>query len=327
MKFKEVSNKWLERTLINKSYKYSSDITNRVRHVNNMIGNLEVDKIKWIDFEDELLKFSKCNPKNNKIPSQKLINNIYNTGDSIMDYAYDLELVSKNPFFNKTTPRGAMKNKRRALDRFEQDLIHSTEHRFKIVGKIMIYTGIRVGEAIALEWDDIDFIKKSVVINKSTQQISANQFVIKEGTKNSKSRLVSIPDVLIEYLMQERAKTKDSKYITTKMNGKIHTLASFYKGWSSYFKTLNYNAYIKNFGGDESYFNPKGVPTVIQHITPHMLRHTYATLLYDAGVDILTAQKLLGHSDPNLTLAIYTHLDEEKKLIGIEKFNEFLKSR
>ena len=55
-----------------------------------------------------------------------------------------------------------------------------------------------------------------------------------------------------------------------------------------------------------------------------MLRHTYATMLYFSGVDLLTAQKLLGHADVTTTLKIYTHLQEKTEKISIEKFDTFI---
>ena len=76
--------------------------------------------------------------------------------------------------------------------------------------------------------------------------------------------------------------------------------------------------------------NVNGKPTVIpaayaiEHITPHMLRHTYATLLYDAGVDVKSAQEFLGHADIQTTLKIYTHLTEQKKQTAIDVLNAHL---
>ena len=55
-----------------------------------------------------------------------------------------------------------------------------------------------------------------------------------------------------------------------------------------------------------------------------MLRHTYATMLYFSGVDVLTAQKLLGHADLSTTLKIYTHLQKETEDLSIEKFDDFI---
>jgi site-specific recombinase XerD len=55
-------------------------------------------------------------------------------------------------------------------------------------------------------------------------------------------------------------------------------------------------------------------------VTPHIFRHTYATRLFHNGVDIKTAQYLLGHSSIQVTLGIYTHLEKE----NIEKFSEIV---
>ena len=74
-----------------------------------------------------------------------------------------------------------------------------------------------------------------------------------------------------------------------------------------------------------SKYDPRGVPMVIETFTAHQLRHTYATLLYEAGVDVLTAQRLLGHAKPQTTLDIYTHLREKEADTQIAKFNEYLR--
>lgn len=74
-----------------------------------------------------------------------------------------------------------------------------------------------------------------------------------------------------------------------------------------------------------SKFDPNGYPKMLT-IKPHQLRHTYATLLYLSGTDPLTASKLLGHSSVQLTLDIYTHLDEQYKTLDITNFNNFLEN-
>ncbi|MDR2571583.1 MAG: tyrosine-type recombinase/integrase [Oscillospiraceae bacterium] len=68
------------------------------------------------------------------------------------------------------------------------------------------------------------------------------------------------------------------------------------------------------------------VPFVIPRITPHWLRHTYATMLYFAGVDVLTAKEQLGHTDAQTTLGIYTHLDKTHKRKAMSKLDEYLSS-
>ena len=62
----------------------------------------------------------------------------------------------------------------------------------------------------------------------------------------------------------------------------------------------------------------------IPTFTPHQLRHTYATMLYRSGVDVMRAKYLLGHTDIKVTLGIYTHLENEDRLAGASELDTFL---
>lgn len=81
--------------------------------------------------------------------------------------------------------------------------------------------------------------------------------------------------------------------------------------WNSYINTI-----IKK--------NPEATNTGIGDITAHYLRHTYATLLYISGVDVITASELMGHSNIKTTLAIYTHLKETTVLKSVDKFDDYV---
>jgi integrase len=65
----------------------------------------------------------------------------------------------------------------------------------------------------------------------------------------------------------------------------------------------------------------------IQEFTPHCLRHTYCTMLYESGIDVVVAQGLMGHKDIKTTLGIYTHLSKEKAERDVSKLNDFLASK
>lgn len=320
MTFLELSEQWYKRKTTASTYKYNKELENRITHLNRFIGHMDVKNIKWIHLEDGLIDLARYNPHTKKQSSQKLVNNILNTAVAIMMYAYDLELISRNPFFNHKAPKAAKINPRRALTTTEQELILHTTHRMKVGALIMMLCGLRKGELIALNWDDIDFKKKSIKVVKSASLIATNKYEIKAGTKNSKSRIVPIPDIILPTLSEAKTNAT-STFVTTAANGQLHTPSTWVATWNSYYNKLNYAAYH----GDKDYYHPKGIPRVINKITPHMLRHTYATLLYDAGVDVLTAQKLLGHANVTTTLSIYTHLDDTKKLYSISEFNNYLK--
>ena len=110
----------------------------------------------------------------------------------------------------------------------------------------------------------------------------------------------------------------------------MQTVTSWQKTWNSYITNLNYRHYYNTcrlYNQIPKAFNaPSGIPTVIERFTAHQLRHTYCTMLYMSGVDILTTSKLMGHSSIQITLEIYTHLDEKYKKLNISKFNEYIKN-
>ena len=99
------------------------------------------------------------------------------------------------------------------------------------------------------------------------------------------------------------------------------SLQAWQCAWNSYQHYLN----IAAGGRDRSRSNPKVI--AMQPFTAHQLRHTYATMLYDAGVDLKTAQGKLGHVDVKTTMGIYTHIAETKKKESEKKLNKYLKKK
>ena len=97
--------------------------------------------------------------------------------------------------------------------------------------------------------------------------------------------------------------------------------AAYKSAWDSFMNHLNIKAGGQNACGPK---HPR--IQVIDRITAHMLRHTYATILFDAGVDVKSAQKFLGHADIEVTLSIYTHLSKFKEDQAIKALNDHLTS-
>ena len=145
----------------------------------------------------------------------------------------------------------------------------------------MLFCGLRSGELLALTWNDIDFEKKSVTVNKTASKSASNRFQIKHSIKNGKTRIVPIPDLIIPELMKYN-NSRTSIYITHQKDGRLHTPSSWKKLWESYLKNLNR---IYGLKSKKSKYDPAGLSFVIDKINPHMLRHTYATILYNAGVE------------------------------------------
>ena len=74
---------------------------------------------------------------------------------------------------------------------------------------------------------------------------------------------------------------------------------------------------------DMNKYNPNGYPKSI-HITLHMFRHTYATMLYISGTELLDMKYLLGHSDIKTTLQIYAHIQNSLREVDISKYKKYI---
>ena len=138
-------------------------------------------------------------------------------------------------------------------------------------------------------------------------------------------RIVRIPKRLVDFLENE---PKEHTLVSASAKKTMHTVSSWNSLWDSYLLDLNmrYGKFSPKQSGEDfkSKYDPGGTPFVIPRFTSHWLRHTFATLMYLAGVDVLTAMKQLGHSDIKVTLAIYTHLDEVYKERAMGKLDDYL---
>ncbi len=230
---------------------------------------------------------------------QEILNEISSTGAlrsaeialltvrQIIKSAIDEQYIYVDCTRGLTVPKRPTKEKR-ALTDDEIQLIKEAELTAKerAFVELLLYCGLRRGEALALSPSDIcgDVIRvnKALIFKGNTPEM-------KDTPKSDKSlRDVPIPSALRSSLDAQAA---EASSVLFPMNTKDEymTKSSFRKFWKGIIKKT-------------------GLP---DDVTPHILRHTYATRLFYGGVDVKTAQRLLGHSTVQMTLDVYTHLQND----------------
>lgn len=255
----------------------------------------------------------------------KTIREIKQTAVQILALAMDNDIVYRNVFERVTVPELDAQD-RRALTQKEQELVVNTwqGHRMGLPALLMMYCGLRRGELIALTWRDVNVKAKTITVNKAAFY-TGNQPQLKAPKSKAGERTIPIPDKLLPMLSGRHAA---SMMVCPSVQGKMMSGEAFRRAWESYWRHLNLQAggSDKKRGKNDANGKPTWIPAVhaIDNITPHMLRHTYATMLYNAGVDVKSAQKFLGHADLNVTLKIYTHLSEEREQSAIAAMNGYL---
>lgn len=326
---------WAERWLKLKKLEVSNGRYNtysyRVRNL-EPIAYMQIGKIRTMDIQDVIISLSA------EGYALKTLKDVKNTASQIFHLAIDNRVIDYNPALSVKLPAEAPKETRRALTKEEQEWIAApTEHRAHRMAMIMMYAGLRRGEVIPLLWSDIDLSARTISVNKSVEMINGKS-VLKESTKTAAGmRVVYIPQVLADFLAAEPH--NNSLLVCPDTSGRMMSESAYKRLWDSYLAELNFK--FGDFSGilvpneqsgksepyrkPKSRFAPQKIPFVIPRITAHMLRHTFITLMYIAGVDLLTAKEQAGHADVQTTMEIYTHLDSIYKVKQIEKLDEYIR--
>lgn len=210
----------------------------------------------------------------------------------VMKYAVMNQYIVSNPCQYITIPKNLPKTKRVAADGADTDkIVNNINKPFGLFAYFLLLTGCRRGEALALTPHDIDFENKTVTINKTVEWLGSKPHIKESPKTDAGIREIPLPDKLLELL---KPLTKQ-EYLFPNAKGELMNNSQVTRSW---------NNYIKEIGIE---------------ITPHQLRHSYQTMLFDAGIDIKTAQRWLGHADIKTTLEIYTHLSETRLRDSKEK--------
>ncbi len=280
------------------------------------LATTSIGKIKLFQLQEVLDTLAACNPYTGKPTAKRTLNTVRRVCIDVYNYALYNRVIDFNPAERLTIKQNAPLNERQALSSEQQQWIVNTPHRAQLPEMLMMYAGLRRGEVAALLWSDIDFESKTISVNKS---YNFKECEIK-GTKTAAGmRTVPMPDVLVDFLKRQ---PKIAALVVTDTAGGQTTEGSWGRLLKNYITELNYKY------STQTIKQPKRkTPIAIDTFTWHCLRHTYATILYDAGVDVLTAKKLLGHSDVKTTLGIYTHLSSEKEGKDISKLNNYMNNK
>lgn len=257
-------------------------------------GSQEVDSVTPQDVAAYLERFAKQGY------SQKVISNSRSVLNMIFNHAFVCGDIRQNPCAGVPMPKGKKRRPRKPAPKEDIDMIEATktESLFARMSYFMAYTGCRRGEAVALQQKDIDRAAATAHICKAVAYSDTRKPILKTPKTEAGDRYVDLLDNVLEILPQ--------------------------------------------YDDDETFiFFPDGLPTKTQletglkkyqtahglKSTAHQLRHSYASLLHSAGVDVKDAQVQLGHSTVAMTQDIYTHLEEEHRREVKKQVNEYVKNR
>ncbi len=261
------------------------------------------------------------------IDLQKMVNRLEGMGETTITYvfailtgvfqkAYAEGIINRDPTVGLLKPASASSTKRALTEAEEKAVLKlGREHPYGLMLLLLYYTGARRGEMLALQWRDIDFKNMKITINKDVDFVTN---MIGDPKSKYAFRDIPMPKALSEVLNPLRG--IGEAFLIQSIKGAFLSSSVYVDRWTALMEALyQADTTIEHREAQRIVEKQKDGTEKVEVIpaksvlTAHYFRHNFASICYNAGVDVLTAQKYLGHSDPKTTLDIYSHLSEAKE--------------
>ena len=180
---------------------------------------------------------------------------------------------------------------------------------------VALFTGLRQGELLGLTWDCVDFKRGTLLINKQHNRVKGEKEFHFSPLKNSKARTITVGQEVLRVLEAEKQKQEHWKAL----------LSDEWSNPDNLVFTTEFGRYINN---KTLYMNFKRIMRKLgfPQFRFHDLRHTFATLTLEAGVDVKTVSHMLGHTDAGFTMNTYMHVTDDMQKNAADKMKEVIEN-
>lgn len=278
------------------------------------IGSIQIQALTADDIQKMLSEIAKTH-------SYSTMKKAYNNLNSCLTLGTAKNEILRNPMLTVSLPAKAKQETKevRAYNRNEINAIVQEctrkyqngkyAYRYGYAFLLMLNTGIRLGEALYLKWEDVDFETNTIYIHGNVSEHKSREkgetkYIIEEQhtPKTKKSvRYVSLNKNAAEALRKLKEIVNDDKRVIATEEHTIVSPHNMYRIFSSILRKCNIT----------------GVNDIV-----HSLRHTFATTLILKGEDIKVVSELLGHSDVGTTMRTYYHTIEKQKKKAVQRLDD-----
>lgn len=241
----------------------------------------------------------------------------------VLDFAVKRGYIQTNPFIHVET---TIKKKAVVKDDDEAENFYTKEQLIQFLSclekesnykayalfRLLAFSGMRKGEALALTWNDLNFTTNELRINKALSRGKDNQLYVKT-TKTGVARTIKMDEKTMS-VMKEWKKQQKQDYLVLGFNTMQPKQLVFSNEANEYLQPTKTRKWILHV--QKKY--------KLGTITTHGLRHTHCSLLFEAGASLKEVQDRLGHSDVQTTMNIYAHVTKKAKEEAIQKFASFI---
>lgn len=283
-----------------RAHVYKRNMVNYNKHVKPYFGTKLLNDILPLELEEW----------QNKLLSKYKINTVSKYRSvfySILDKALINDLIKVNPFSKVKSPKSINIKLKKLNDKSDEDVDpFNNEEVLKILDNahgnlyqtivLMLYTGMRPGEVISLHWNDFDFEKKRIAVEKTIVN-----GVVGDVKTQSSVRYVDIIPSLEKILLEFKENSNSQLYITNSSNKQFYSHDILNLRFKELLEKIN-----------------------IKVRTLYNLRHTFASTMITDGINILWVSKMLGHKDVSITLKIYAKFIKEDDSLRLENLRKIV---
>ena len=267
---------------------------NHIRyHIIPEIGQIKLTKLTIRDIQamynnvrDHGRVLKGPNDKRDKSLSASYIGSLHRMLKMCLERAVKEELLVRNPCNNVVLPKEEKKEIKILKSETIGAYLAEAERRGVLpMFYLELCSGLRRGELVALLWSDLDTTNNTISVTKQAVRVKGGGVKTSTPKTATSIRREAIPQEAVDLLIKEHAKHPDNPYMfPSPVTGGMYYPDSL--------ATLN-EKILKACG--------------LEYVSFHALRHTFATVALQSGVDIRTVSGMLGHADPGFTLRTYTH--------------------
>lgn len=304
MKYKDWLCEWLElyvKPLKHRTYERYKDICKL--HLVSQLGDYELDELTPIILQKHVNEIkAHGNHKNGGELSANFVNGVITVIQASLKKAYEFGYMHAYNAGAIQRPRTA-ESETKCFSIKEQKTIEKAVlngNKRKMLGVIIaLYTGMRIGELLSLEFSAIDLKKHTITIKSTCYECKdehGRYAKMTDSTKSHRIRIIPFPKQLLPIFKELKALSK-SGYVIENAKGEQMSVRSYQR---------SFELLVKNLGVSKFSF--------------HALRHTFATRALESGMDIKTLSEILGHKSATVTLNRYAHSLMEHKQNAMNKF-------
>ena len=259
--------------------------------------------------EDDIIAFFKTQLDY----SQSCINKMYQLLGAVLGKATHRKIIEDNPIKEIKCPKSNKKTiPVRALTVDEQkkllEVLKNEDIRYSDIMLLSMFTGMRVGECCALMVEDINLGDRTISVNKTVARGKYGKNVFNETKTSAGTRTLFVNDDLADFLKTIIDRKKSGLLFLSRNQNLVTTNQVNY----------SYSAALKAYGIVDN--------TVYGRVDLHSLRHTYATRCIESGMPAKVLQKILGHTDINITLNTYCSVFEKFRNEHLAVADEYMKA-